>query len=93
MKNTPPANAAPKIIALAQGEPVQVIILFIPDFKPAWLNKMKQIPSAKMNIKNEQWIVPYSSETIRQLEQLFGKHILFAFKIDWLIGNHQTDKI
>lgn len=88
----PPANATPKIIAFAQGDPAQVIVLFIPSFKAAWVRKIRNLPSVTMNPKNKQWAIPYSSKNIQQLERLFGKHILFAFRIGWLRGNHQTDK-
>lgn len=92
MKNIPAPNAIPKIIAIANGEPTQQIILFIPGFKKDWHKKMGCFPKAMLNPLNHQWILPYSQKHVLELEQIFGKHILFAFKVGWLNGNHKTDK-
>ena len=91
MKNKQPANAVPKILAFAQGEPAQTILLFIPEFKAEWNTSIKQIQDAIFIPSKKQWTVPYSSSTIRELEQLFAKDILFAFMVGKHLGNHKTD--
>lgn len=97
MTHTPPTNAVPKIIALAQGyandtSAAEAIVLFIPGFRKDWIAKIQSFPDANLHIGSQQWILPYSEKHIAALEKVFGKHILFAFRIGWLGGAHQSDR-
>lgn len=91
MKNKQLTNATPKILAFAQGEPTQNILLFIPEFKPEWTKQIKQIRTAVFIPDKKQWTVPYSTTNIQKLEQLFCNDILFAFMIGNHLGSHKTD--
>lgn len=91
MKHEQPANAIPKILAFAQGEPAQTILLFIPKFEISWEQKMRQVENAIFISTKRQWNLPYSIKNIQKLESIFGKDILFAFMVGNHLGNHKTD--
>lgn len=92
MKNKQPANANPKVLAFLQGTIIQKIVLFIPRFKTNWIDDIKLIPAISYNSQKKLWLLPYSTHSIKKLEDTFGEDILFAFKVGNQLGNHKTDQ-